>query len=264
MNTRRAGTSLAWLLSSLLMLNGPIVSAQPPAPPPNQVRGDQLPTAQAPTPKAPALTPDEAQEQLHVLESEALRTDLRITPEQQAKLRALLAEARLDVQAIRNGAPVRGAAAPEGIAGKYRAMMEQVLTDEQKLRLGQLFLRLAGYKAVLEPRVAETLRIDDQQAARIRDVVAEHEQLRRDTLRQHRREFRGKEGRLARRDLRRQLDDDRDRAIRGLLTDRQRIQFEKMLGEKSAVDAIPESAPEATLGEPEPSRSPDADLSQEE
>jgi Spy/CpxP family protein refolding chaperone len=87
----------------------------------------------------------------------AVQADLQLTDDQRDKLKALLQK--------RKDNPVQ----PTAI--NVNQQVREILTQDQLVRLEQIRIQIAGYMAVLQPKIAKKLQITDKQAAQILEVI---------------------------------------------------------------------------------------------
>jgi|GEM_PF-2721390 len=212
----------------------------------------------------------DTESEMTLLENSFISLELKLNEEQQRELRELIRMARSDMHKVMARLPtteaereaVMNAVKSElnSIYQRYRAEAEDVLTPEQKQRLGELMLRVRGMSAITDPAYVEVLDLSEKQEKEIRAIV--------DAAKEQRKEIRkatkgeGKEGRQERREKLKQLRTETDEKIKAVLTPAQIEKFEKLkgstfdftkiqtqsestgvdLGTSESLDAKPESA----------------------
>lgn len=257
MQTNRTIAGLPALFSALfagMLWSSTLAAQSPPGVP-----------AEAPPPAHPPSVMD-------LLNEAAVQGELQMTPAQQQKIQLLLQSLRSDFQRYQaeQNNPPPGDNDPEAnkakaalMLQKYKTQMDEVLSPQQKARLRQLSLRVRGASSVLDPEVAQGLRLTDAQSERITKLVDQARIALRD-VRRSPRVAPGRAGRLARREQIREIRTGTEVAIRQTLTPEQNATFDKMLGgqfdfnsvksedaqrlEESIDLGAPESAPPAQKG----------------
>lgn len=176
-------------------------------------------------------------------------SDLKITPEQQQKIHALMDKVRADFQRAKTAASshqVRAIAMAQlrehsaALFQKYQAEINAVLTPEQKQRLEQLTFQIRGYSNLQDDNIANYLKLTPEQREKIKTLLKENEDQRKE-LRQAPRPH-SKEERIARREKRRDLRHTHQDMLKQVLTPEQLDAFRKLEGPPSA-DPLPESTP---------------------
>ncbi len=140
-------------------------------------------TTAAPVPKIETVTPDDiTTERLEMLDSRRVQREIKLTAEQRAKLLdgldALLDEYAAEFEAADNRVPARFHSydeAQKDFEGKKRTHAATVLTPKQLARLQEVEVQLAGEFAPLNPRVAEALKLTDQQTEKVVEVLRSNE-----------------------------------------------------------------------------------------
>jgi len=185
--------------------------------------------------------------------------ELQLNDEQRQKVRKLIQDARSDVQEIYSkiGTQQQGNISPTELRERmdrvfqdYRRKIEDILTPSQARRLRELEIRVRGMKAVLDPEIAEGLKLTEAQTTKIKAMIADARVARHNTIVGTRRQ--GRPGRLERRAQLKQIRTDLDLAIRGTLSAEQLKQFDSHQGPAFDTEAAIKAAPPSVdLGEPE-------------
>ncbi|MFO1022558.1 MAG: hypothetical protein U0903_17950 [Planctomycetales bacterium] len=176
-------------------------------------------------------------------------SDLKITPEQQQKIHALMDKVRADFQQAKTAASseqVRALAMAQlkerstALFQKYQAEVNDILTPQQKQRLEQLMFQIRGYSNLQDDGIADYLKLTPEQREKIKTLLKENEEQRRE-LRQAPRPH-SKDERVVRREKRRELRHTHQDLLKQVLTPEQLQEFKKLQGPPSA-DPLPESTP---------------------
>jgi Spy/CpxP family protein refolding chaperone len=175
---------------------------------------------------------------LGFLDSDHVQKDLKLTPEQKDKIKAIndefRANRRKQIEALRGATPEdRRARMAELIAKaresrvEYQKKIDAVLLPEQRNRLGQLSLYLRGpLAALVDEQVANALKLTDEQKKRIKAIEEATGEKVRSALKDHREQHTAAQG-----DLEAKASELRDQAVEqalGVLTPEQKESFEKM------------------------------------
>ena len=100
---------------------------------------------------------------LLLLREPAVHEDLGLTDAQRESLERMNAEVDGSLLALRNWPAERANEKLTQLIEQTRAAADQILTADQQQRLSQIMLRVRGIKLVLTPKVAERLRLSEQQ-----------------------------------------------------------------------------------------------------
>jgi Spy/CpxP family protein refolding chaperone len=175
-----------------------------------------------------------------------VQKDLKLTPEQKEKLKAINEEFRASRRKQLEGptgatAEDRPAKAAELRAkarqsrAEYKRKIDAVLLLEQRSRLGQMTLQLRGPLAALaDEEVANALKLTDEQKKQIQAIEEATGEKVRSALQSLRERRSAAQG-----DLEAKASDLRDQAVQqalGVLTPEQKQSFEKMKGENFPVE----------------------------
>jgi hypothetical protein len=108
---------------------------------------------------------------LLLLREPAVHEDLGLTAAQRESLGLINAEVDGPLLALRNWPAERAEAKITQLIEQTRAAADKILTADQQQRLSQIMLRVRGIKLVLTPKVAERLRLSEQQRTGIQKTL---------------------------------------------------------------------------------------------
>ena len=140
-------------------------------------------TSAAPVPKIDRVTDEDITvERLEMLDSRRVQREIRLTAEQRVKLLdgldALLDERVAEFEAAGERVPAAYRNWDESMKAfeaKKRAFAATVVTPKQFARLLEVEVQLAGEFAPLDPRVAEAMKLTDQQKEKVVEVLRSNE-----------------------------------------------------------------------------------------
>ena len=208
--------------------------------------GDDVELRPAGVPETEAAAPDALSPELQreftppaEWEADQFGPLLGLSPEQRAKLAEIVASARNDLHALREGAeklsreqmqvrlPMIRERIQQVIAG-YRQRLESVLTPAQHQRMREIVLQVRGFAAVQDPEIAAALELTDEQQSRVADTLLAAADARRKIAEAPRPKdrFERKDRRVAKRDLKKLFDD----KLRSILTQEQVDELARMQG----------------------------------
>ncbi len=216
---------------------GPAVDAKQPTPPANPLEG--MGTLDELWQKASRFAAGEfGANPLGFLDSEHVQKDLKLTPEQKDKLKAIneefRAERRKQIEALAGATPEQRRAKVLELRAKarqsreeYRKKIDAVLLPEQRNRLGQISLYLRGpLAALVDEQVANALKLTDAQRKQIQAIEEATGEKVRSAWQDHRQQHSPAQG-----DLEAKASELRDQAVEqalGVLTPEQKDSFDKM------------------------------------
>ena len=109
-----------------------------------------------------------------LLQSEKVRSELKVTDEQQQKLRDLAQQAR-----PQGGQGEQSREEREQRAAEMDAKVKEILTAEQSQRLDEIALQVRGASALAEQEYAQKVGLEREQRMKIREIVqAQGEKMR--------------------------------------------------------------------------------------
>ena len=108
---------------------------------------------------------------LLLLREPAVHEDLGLTAAQRESLERLNAQIDGPLLALRNWPAKRANEKLTELIEQTRAAADQILTADQQQRLSQIMLRVRGIKLVVMPKVAERLRLSEQQRSGIQKTL---------------------------------------------------------------------------------------------
>ena len=240
----------------------PNAAIPPGAPPPTLYQGEPLPPGMYDPnqPIDPALLLDRLGFGLiNLLGHPLVPPVIRLTPDQQRQMADLVAQVKADIATIQKGmqslpedqrkninmADVKKRLGP--VIQQYRRKVDEILTPAQSQRLREISLQVRGLSAVVDPEIADALKLNDEQRQKITVLVDEHTQ-RRQALTQAPRPL-NKFERRDRRMAKRAMNQEFEQRVVTWLTPAQLDQFAAMQGPKLGLadmfelrDADPNSA----------------------
>lgn len=165
---------------------------------------------------------------LFLLRNDVVQKDLKLNEKQQSELDDLLSEQSNAFQELRDADPEKRRETARELAAKAKTSLKKILDKKQNKRLHQLQLQQQGAAALAQPKVAKKMKLSDEQTSKIQSIVEQGEGARRKLFESagqggNRREAFGKM---------REMREKQNAEIAGLLTDEQKQQWTKMLGEK--------------------------------
>ena len=183
---------------------------------------------------------------LGFLDSDHVQKDLKLTPEQKDKLKAINEEFRADrrkqIEALAGATPEQRRAKVAELRAKarqsreeYKKKIDAVLLPEQRSRLGQLSLYLRGpLAALVDEQVGNALKLSDEQKKQIKAIEEATGEKVRSAMQDHRERHSA-----AQSELEAKAAELRDQAVQqalGVLTPEQKESFEKMKGKDLPVE----------------------------
>jgi Spy/CpxP family protein refolding chaperone len=168
---------------------------------------------------------------VQLLQSEQIQKELELADDQKAQVTKIAEDSRNEFQdvfaSLRDlSQEERGKKLAE-VRGKIDKKAEDVLLDHQKTRLNELYIQVQGSAALSDAKVAEALKITDDQKSKIAAA--------RDEMMQALRDARGDGGNFDR-EKTAQIRRDGETKVLAVLTADQKAQFEKMQGKKIEID----------------------------
>lgn len=118
-------------------------------------------------------TPPLADPSLLLVRDDAVRQELKVTPEQRKQLDALLSAHNRLLIAIRDVGPNGADETAQPAIAELRTALKQLFTTEQKFRLQGLILQAQGYDALLRKDIVAKLKISPEQQTALAAIAAE-------------------------------------------------------------------------------------------
>lgn len=171
---------------------------------------------------------------LQLLRIEEVQKELKMTPEQVAKLDAKQQEVRTATQAARGAnfqqqSPEERAKANEKIREIQTKAVNEILDATQQKRFRQLELQQAGPSAVTRKDVADELKLTEEQVTKIREIQTKMQEETR-AARQGV-DFQDADARTKMTEKVQEIQKTSGEKVVALLTDKQKEQWKGMLGE---------------------------------
>ncbi len=110
----------------------------------------------------------------NLLRNEAIQKELKMTDEQKEKLRKGLEAVRGNPADFRNLSAEERQKRFEEMDKKGTELVKDVLDEKQQKRLEQIELQMAGPGALMLPDVAEKLKLDDAQKAKMKEIIEQN------------------------------------------------------------------------------------------
>lgn len=112
---------------------------------------------------------------LMLIRDPLVQGDLRLSGEQQRAVAAFTDQQDAKLWTMRSQPADKAATTFQELTTAARARMDQLLSQQQRLRLEQIRFRVAGVKALQRDEVARRLELSDEQRAEIRRILEQHE-----------------------------------------------------------------------------------------
>ena len=160
-----------------------------------------------------------------LLQSEKVQTELKVTDEQQQKLRDLAQQAR-----SQGGQREQSREERQQRTTETEAKVKEILTAEQSQRLDEVFLQVAGPATLAEQEHAQKLGLEREQRMKIREIVQAQGEKMRATFQE------AQGDREAIREGMAKVRKETEEQVQAILTADQKQQYEKMKGKPFEVD----------------------------
>lgn len=108
-----------------------------------------------------------------LLRNPGVHAELKLSPPQRAAFRTLIADLDQSVWALRDVSPESDEGSPQWgtVFGALQRRLRKILEPAQKRRLTQLVLRAKGLSVLLQPEVAEAIRLSAYQEQELRHIT---------------------------------------------------------------------------------------------
>ena len=114
-----------------------------------------------------------AHPELFLVREPAVQSDLGLNPAQGKRLRELNDRVDGPLLALRNWSPKKAREKLSQLVGETREGVDDILEQQQRIRLSQITLRVRGIQSLLLPEVSKELKLQMAQSDRIRNILSE-------------------------------------------------------------------------------------------
>jgi Spy/CpxP family protein refolding chaperone len=121
---------------------------------------------------------------LGLLRNQQVQQELKLTDQQKQQLEQLGEQWREKMRGLRDLPPEERRQKVEGMRAEVEKQLSKVLNEQQMKRLKQIALQVEGYAALERPEVAEQVGLTKEQRQKIRDILRQAAEKRREAFQQ--------------------------------------------------------------------------------
>lgn len=171
----------------------------------------------------PKMVPEEGAVQVMLLRQKSVREELKLTPEETRKIHEFANRQWKKAQHIHNNLSVNEHRAEyEKMTKENERFLDEILEPEQRKRLDQITMQVAGLMWVTNPKVAEELKLTDEQKQKAKGMQQEARREMHDLIHST--------GPEARQEKLKELRATSRKRLMDLLTDDQERRWKEMIG----------------------------------
>jgi Spy/CpxP family protein refolding chaperone len=159
-----------------------------------------------------------------LLRSPQVQQELKLTDQQRQRLEQLGEQWREKMRGLRDLPPEERRQKVQGMRAEVEKQLSQILNEQQMKRLKQIALQVEGYAALERPEIAEQVGLTKEQRQKIRDILRQAGEKRREAFQQ------GQGDRQAAFQRMREIRQWVDGEIEKLLTAEQKKKWQELVG----------------------------------
>lgn len=159
-----------------------------------------------------------------LLRNPQVQQELKLTDQQKQQLEQLGEQWREKMRGLRDLPPEERRQKVQGMRAEVEKQLSQILNEQQMKRLKQIALQVEGYAALERPEVAEQVGLTKEQRQKIRDILRQADEKRREAFQQRQGDRQAVFQRM--REIRQWVDGE----IEKLLTAEQKKKWQELIG----------------------------------